>query len=77
MGGQPGCLLIPAKAMYGSLISAWSQNSDRFWSSAHPLPDDARALVVVAPLTSHARGFRGEVDIGKPHWLPKPSGVNI
>ena len=44
---------------------------------AYPQPDDARALVVVAPLTSQARGFRGEVDIGKPHWLPKPSCVNI
>jgi len=44
---------------------------------AYPQPNDARALVVVAPLTSQARGFRGEVDIGKPHWLPKPSAVNI
>ena len=44
---------------------------------AYPRPDDARALVVVAPLTSQARGFRGEVDIGKPRWLPKPSCVNI
>jgi len=44
---------------------------------AYPLPDDARALVVVAPLTSQIRGFRGEVDIGKPHWLPKASAVNV
>lgn len=44
---------------------------------AYPLPDDARALVVVAPLTSEIRGFRGEVDIGKPHWLPKHSAVNV
>lgn len=44
---------------------------------AYPQPDDARALVVVAPLTSATRGFRGEVDIGRPHWLPKPSAVNI
>lgn len=44
---------------------------------AYPLPDDARALVIVAPLTSQIRGFRGEVDIGRPHWLPKPSAVNI
>lgn len=44
---------------------------------AYPLPDDARALVIVAPLTSQIRGFRGEVDIGKPHWLPKPSAVNV
>jgi mRNA interferase MazF len=44
---------------------------------AYPQPDDARALVVVAPLTSAIRGFRGEVDIGKPRWLPKPSAVNV
>jgi mRNA-degrading endonuclease toxin of MazEF toxin-antitoxin module len=44
---------------------------------AFPQPDDARALVVVAPLTGEIRGFRGEVDIGKPRWLPKPSAVNI
>jgi mRNA interferase MazF len=44
---------------------------------AYPLPDDARALVVVAPLTSQVRGFRGEVDIGRPRWLPKPSAVNV
>jgi mRNA-degrading endonuclease toxin of MazEF toxin-antitoxin module len=44
---------------------------------AYPQPDDARALVVVAPLTSQIRGFRGEVEIGKPHWLPKPSAVNV
>jgi mRNA-degrading endonuclease toxin of MazEF toxin-antitoxin module len=44
---------------------------------AYPQPDDARALVVVAPLTSEIRGFRGEVDIGKPRWLPKHSAVNV
>ncbi len=44
---------------------------------AFPLPDDARSLVVVAPLTSQIRGYRGEVDLGKPRWLPKPSAVNI
>ena len=44
---------------------------------AYPQPDDARALVVVAPLTSQIRGFRGEIDIGKPHWLPKASSVNV
>ena len=44
---------------------------------AFPLPEDARSLVVVAPLTSQIRGYRGEVDIGKPRWLPKPSAVNI
>lgn len=44
---------------------------------AYPQPEDARALVVVAPLTSQIRGFRGEVDIGKPRCLPKPSAVNV
>lgn len=33
--------------------------------------------MVVAPLTSQIRGLRGEVDLGKPRWLPKPSAVNI
>jgi mRNA-degrading endonuclease toxin of MazEF toxin-antitoxin module len=42
-----------------------------------PQPMDARSLVVVAPLTSQIRGMRGEVDLGKPRWLPKPSAVNI
>lgn len=44
---------------------------------AFPQPQDARALVVVAPLTSQIRGLRGEVDIGKPKWLAKHSAVNI
>ncbi len=44
---------------------------------AYPQPEDARALVVVAPLTGEIRGFRGEVDIGKPRWLPKHSAVNV
>jgi len=44
---------------------------------AYPQPEDARALVVVAPLTSQLRGLRGEVDIGKPRWLPKRSAVNV
>ena len=44
---------------------------------AYPSPDDARALVLVAPLTSQIRGLRGEVDLGHPKWLPKPSVVNI
>ena len=39
--------------------------------------DDARALVIVAPLTSQIRTMRGEVQIGKPKWLPKPSAVNV
>ena len=44
---------------------------------AWPQPDDARALVVVAPLTSQIRGLRGEVPLGKPRWLPKTSAVNV
>ena len=44
---------------------------------AYPEHDDARALVIVAPLTSQIRGMRGEVEIGKPRWLPKRSAVNI
>ena len=44
---------------------------------AFPGSDDARALVVVAPLTSQIRGMRGEVDLGKPRWLPKRSAVNV
>jgi mRNA interferase MazF len=44
---------------------------------AVPGDSDARSLVVVAPLTSQLRGMRGEVRIGKPSWLPKPSAVNV
>lgn len=42
-----------------------------------PAEEDARALVIVAPLTSQVRGMRGEVDLGKPRWLPKRSAVNV
>lgn len=42
-----------------------------------PEDKDARSLMIVAPLTSQIRGLRGEVDLGKPRWLPKPSAVNI
>jgi mRNA-degrading endonuclease toxin of MazEF toxin-antitoxin module len=44
---------------------------------AYPEPADARALVVVASLTSQIRGLRGEVPFGKPRWLPKVSAVNV
>ncbi len=44
---------------------------------AFPEDRDARALAVVAPLTSQIRGMRGEVDLGKPRWLPKHSAVNV
>jgi mRNA-degrading endonuclease toxin of MazEF toxin-antitoxin module len=44
---------------------------------AVPPQDGARALVVVAPLTSQIRGKWGEVPLGKPRWLPKISAVNV
>ncbi len=44
---------------------------------AFPRESDARSLVIVAPLTSQIRHSRGEVDLGKPRWLPKPSAVNV
>jgi len=44
---------------------------------AVPQDSDARALTVVAPLTSQIRGGRGEVDLGKLRWLPKASAVNV
>jgi mRNA-degrading endonuclease toxin of MazEF toxin-antitoxin module len=44
---------------------------------AFPQPEDACALVIVAPLTSRIHGHRGEVDIGKPKWLSKNSAVNV
>ena len=44
---------------------------------SYPKPDDARALAIVAPLTSQIRSMRGEVDLGHPKWLPKRSAVNV
>lgn len=44
---------------------------------AFPDQHSARALAIVAPLTSQIRGMKGEVDLGKPHWLPKTSAVNV
>ena len=44
---------------------------------AFPKDADARSLTIVAPLTSQIRAMRGEVDIGKPRWLPKHSAVNV
>ena len=40
-------------------------------------PRNARALVIVVPLTSQIRGQRGEVYLGKPRWLPKESAINV
>ena len=44
---------------------------------AAPGGEYARALVVVAPLTSQLRGMLGEVPLGKPRWLSKVSAVNV
>ena len=44
---------------------------------AVPGDADARSLVIVAPLTSQIRGMCGEVNLGKPRWLSKPSAVNV
>jgi mRNA-degrading endonuclease toxin of MazEF toxin-antitoxin module len=44
---------------------------------AFPEAEDARALTIVAPLTSQIRNLRGEVKLGKPPWLPKESAVNV
>jgi mRNA-degrading endonuclease toxin of MazEF toxin-antitoxin module len=44
---------------------------------AMPGPEDARSLAIAAPLTSQIRGLRGELPLGKPRWLPKPSDVNV
>ena len=43
----------------------------------YPNRADKRALAIVAPLTSQVRGQHGEVDLGHPSWLPKPSAVNL
>lgn len=42
-----------------------------------PGSHNAQSFAVVAPLTSQIRGMRGEVDLGKPRWLPKHSAVNV
>ena len=44
---------------------------------AFPEKQDARAFAIVAPLTSQIRSMRGEIDLGKPRWLPKHSAVNV
>lgn len=43
----------------------------------YPEPEDARSLVIVAPLTSQITGLPGEIDIGKPKFLTKRSAVNV
>ncbi len=42
-----------------------------------PQHQDARNLVIVAPLTSQIRSMRGEVPLGPLPWLPKLSAVNV
>lgn len=42
-----------------------------------PQDQDARNLIIVAPLTSQIRSMRGEVALGALPWLPKLSAVNI
>ena len=57
-----------------------TSNMGKTWlvtGASKGLGEDARALVMVVPLASRLRGSRGEVDIGKPRWLPKRSAVNI
>ena len=44
---------------------------------ASPNEEDARVLVVVAPLTSQLRSMAGEVPLGPIRWLPKLSAVNV
>lgn len=44
---------------------------------SYPEAEDARALTIVAPLTSQIRDRSGEVALGQPKWLPKSSAVNI
>ncbi len=42
-----------------------------------PQEQDARNLIIVAPLTSQIRSMRGEVLLGSVPWLPKLSAVNV
>ena len=44
---------------------------------AVPGENEARQLIVVAPLTSQIRSLKGEVPLGPVRWLPKPSAVNV
>lgn len=55
----------------------WPRRAGRSCILAYPRSNDARTLVIVAPLTSQIRGQRGEVPLGKPRWLPKVSAVNV
>jgi mRNA interferase MazF len=71
---------VPTEAQPGEVWFAdlgMAEKSRPVLLLAYPQPADARALVVVAPLTSQIRGLRGEVPLGKPRWLPKVSAVNV
>ena len=64
-------------ARFGLRTSGWLRKVGPMLVLAVPSEDDARSLVVVAPLTSQIRGMRGEVFLRKPGWLPKISAVNV
>ena len=66
---------LPGEAWFAELGMA--EKSRPVLVLAFPGTDDARALAVVAPLASQIRSMRGEVDLGKPRWLPKHSAVNV
>jgi mRNA interferase MazF len=66
---------LPAEVWFADLGMA--EKSRPVLLLAYPTESDARALVIVAPLTSQLRGMRGEVEIGQPRWLPKRSAVNV
>jgi len=71
---------VPTEAKAGEVWFAdlgMAEKSRPVLLLAFPREDDARSLVIVAPLTSQIRNLRGEVDLGKPRWLPKPSAVNV
>jgi mRNA-degrading endonuclease toxin of MazEF toxin-antitoxin module len=71
---------VPTEAQHGEVWFAdlgVVEKSRPVLVLAYPQPADARALVIVAPLTSQLRGLRGEVPLGKPRWLPKISAVNV
>jgi mRNA interferase MazF len=66
---------LPGEAWFAELGMA--EKSRPVVVLAYPADRDARSLVIVAPLISQLRGQRGEVEIGKPRWLPKHSAVNV
>src|SRR5437762_692146 len=78
--GRGPRLLVPTEPRPGEVWFAdlgMVEKSRPVLVLAYPQPADARALAIVAPLTSQIRGMRGEVPLGKPRWLPKISAVNV